>query len=393
MRKISRALAGLPLAAVAVLYFSGGERGLGQTPVSLPSGIEAAGQQNVSPAARPAAVRPAPRPPSPYEIKGQAPGGAWMVLAATYTGPHAVYMAEQVVRHLQNVRGPRWKAVYVWNFADQQRHKEEEEHNRMAQANLNVPYRRRFTRIEEQCGVLVGGYASADEANKALVYVKHLAPPTVVTPDGRKAEDVLHEGAEGNDSTGHTKTESHKLAVVNPFTRAFVILNPALPRQKVDPTAKVDKAWEALNAGEDYSLLKCRKAFTLVIKYYEGPGALQDNGVPNNAGVMAKLFGTKSRVALNATAQLAHEMARALDQSGALRAGAMGKYSARVYVMHMRNGSVVTVGGFDSLEDPRLKEVQRDLSRLRLNPVRNPNPDNSSLELFAQPLPMRVPKL
>src|SRR5262249_51702005 len=65
---------------------------------------------------------------------------------------------------------------------------------------------------------------------------------------------------------------------ISPFVRAFVIRNPALPHQQVDPTTKVDPSWKKLNAGRPYNLLRCRKNWTLVIKVYEGAGTLQSAG-------------------------------------------------------------------------------------------------------------------
>src|SRR5262249_22340360 len=122
-----------------------------------------------------------------------------------------------------------------------------------------------------------------------------------------------------------------------------------------------------------------------------GPGVLQNENTPSDNGFMAKLgFGTKSRELLHATARQAHALAQLLNDSGVLRG-----FHQDAYVLHMRHGSIVTVGGYTSLDDPKLKEMQRRLSTLRLTPQGGGLTDTgySALELFAQPMPMRVPKL
>jgi hypothetical protein len=407
MKRFSGILLGLPLAALGVGVLSLIQDSQGQTPSNPPVSRPASTTGSPSlppgfvPAGSPATPtdRPAPRQLGPFEIKGAVPGGPWMVLAATYMGPHADFMAEQVVRQLQTVRRASWKGVYTLNFADLRRRQEEEEFDRMVRNNPQMPYRRRVTRIEQQCGVLAGGYPTQEKANEAMRFIKQLPAPKVYLPNGEKAEDIIREEGEGTDrQTGKTRTATLGTWRANPFSRAFVIHNPTVPRQKVDPTTKVDPAWKNLNAAEDYSLLKCRKAWTLVIKFYEGPGILQNEAVKSDNGFLAKFgFGTDSRKILHASAMQAHELAKVLRQ---LKTPDGKKLEA--FVLHMRNGSLVTVGGFDSLGDDNLKRMQFHLSKLRLSAGQGPAPavpagstgelERRNLDLFAQPMPMRVPK-
>jgi hypothetical protein len=397
MRKIPRALTGLALPALAVgLSLSGLGRGAAQDPALFRSSPPAA-PQGFAPAAGPGAgevpAAPGQRPvraPGPYEVTPQA--GPWMVLAATYTCPDAVYLAEQVVGYL---RERRWNA-YIWNFADQKRRQEEEEFNRRMQNNPNVPYRRRFTRIPEECGVLVGGYPSMDAAKAALKSIKKLPPPDVRLRTGEEACDtiIIHAPTDGPDGPGAPErslgVRDLNRVKISPFMRAFVIHNPALPRQEVDQTAKVDPLWKKLNAGEEYSLLRCKKEWTLVIKFYEGSGALQSAGAQDSGGgFLEKLgFGNKSKNILDATALQAHELARFLRQYKDPVTG----QTLKAYVLHTRHGSIVTVGGYDAPGDAEMQAMQQKLSGLRLYSVGG-SPVGNSHELFAQPMPMRVPRL
>ena len=399
MRRLFRALAGLPLAALAaaVLYLPAPERVRAQAPVRPPTGFEpaATAETNLPPlGGRYAGVQPPqPRPHSPYEVTAKAPGGPWMVLAANYTCPDAEYLATQLVEHLRR----HGEFAYLWNFADQQRRKQEEQYNRLMQSNRNVPYRRRITRIQDQCGVLIGGYPKDTVANAQLKRIKKLTPPAVRDRNGRVVQDFISAGMDGKqNTTGKTVAHIYDKVPVSPYARAFVIWNPALPRPRVDQSAAVDPLWSRLNSAEEYNLLRCRKNYTLVIKFLEGPGVLQDNAMPSNSGFLAKLFGEDKHKLLYATAVQAHSLAEMLNKSGALRE-LCDKYrlpKQQAYVLHMRHGSIVTVGGFDSLDDKDLKTMQLRLSGMRFNVRAGGDPTTTdALQTFPQPLPMKVPRL
>ena len=390
MKRLFRALAGLPLAALAagVLYLPGGGSGQAQESLRPPQGFQPASTGgNVSPAGGrlPGLAPPRPRPRSPYEVTAKAPGGPWMVLAANYTCENAEFFATQMVENLRR----RGEFAYLWNFADAQRRKEElEEYQRRLHSNPNVTPRRRITRIQEQCGVLIGGYRTTEAASAQLKRIKKLTPPVVRDKQGRPVQDHL---------IGRWNEKEAKASAVplSPFARAFVIRNPALPRQKVDQTAIVDKAWKRMNSAEEYNLLNCRKDYTLVIKFYQGAGILQNNSAPNQGNFMNRLFGNDKKRILQATAVQAHSLAEALNKSGALNKVSEKRHLSkqRAYVFHMRHGSIVTVGGFDSLESEDLKAWQRMLSGMRLSPDNNDPTTLTHLETFAQPMPMKIPKL
>jgi len=293
------------------------------------------------------------------------------------------------VRYL---RDNNYKA-YLWNFSDQKRRQEEEEFNRMMQANPDRPYRRRITRMHEQCGVLVGGYRDSETANKAMQDIKGLPAPKVKNRFGEEVSDEIVRpnqeatapptGFMGNFTpTDRMGSERLKREKISPFVRAFVIRNPALPHQQVDPTTKVDPSWKKLNAGRPYNLLRCRKNWTLVINVYEGAGTLQSAGQDKGNSILGALgLGSKPQEILAASALQAESLAEFLRH-----------YDFDAYVLHTRGSSIVTVGGFDSPDDEQLRKMQEHLSRLRFN-VTGPAIEHNSLELFAQPMPMRVPRL
>jgi hypothetical protein len=372
------------LAGVATLghgFAQAPQTGFANRPMASPQGFV--------PAEQPGLAGPAPGTPTPHPFEVTAQAGPWMVLAATYTSPRgspdALYMAEQVVRYL---RGKGY-AAYLWSFSDQKRRQEEEEYNRMMQANPELPYRRRITRMQEQCGVLVGGFRDSEAANKELKKIKGLPAPVVRNRAGEVVADKIVRPNEGEASLqprrvdpfapgGAPRHDLHYEAI-SPFVRAFVIRNPTIPHQQVDQTAKVDPLWKKLNAREEYSLLRCRKDWTLVIKVYEGAGALESRATQTGGNSFLDVlgFGDRSHKILDATAAQAHELARFLRASMRLE----------TYVLHTRSASIVTVGSFDRPDDEQLKSMQRQLSGGRLRGT------GQAHELFAQPMPMRVPRL
>src|SRR5438105_13733957 len=92
---------------------------------------------------------PQPRPPSLYEVKPEV--GPWMIFAAHYTGRPAASLADQCVYELRGKKIP----AYTFNFAD--RHRREEEHMYHERMQKDPTYKPRFTRVEEEVAVLIGG--------------------------------------------------------------------------------------------------------------------------------------------------------------------------------------------------------------------------------------------
>src|SRR5262249_39633762 len=136
-----------------------------------------------------------------------------------------------------------------------------------------------------------------------------------------------------------------------------------------------------INSGESLSLLTCRKPWTLAIKVFQGAQVVQAKSSGSKFMDMLGL-GSKEGDQLNAAALQAHELAKALR--------AMKPVSCEAYVLHTRTSSVVTVGGYDSPDDPKLAQDQALLGKLRLQA--GPNAAGADLQLFGQPRPMAVPR-
>jgi len=166
---------------------------------------------------------------------------------------------------------------------------------------------------------------------------------------------------------------------VNPFTTAIAIPNPTVPQQQAKP--KFDPAWAKLNAYEKYSLLKCPKRYTLVVKEYVGNTVVQPHsGV---SGFMDMLgLGNRVGEGLRGAGKQASSLAEFLRQP------ALG---FKAYVLHTRYNSIVTVGEFDDPNGEEMQRLQRQIARLRFSTdPRNPNAADP-IGLMANPAPMEVP--
>jgi hypothetical protein len=309
-------------------------------------------------------------PPPLYPVTPEA--GPWMILAASYGGPNAPELAGQLVLEIRNRHHmPAW----IFNYADAERRRQyQEEQERIRRLTPDVQVRHRTIRVPEQCAVLIGGYPDADTASAVLKKVRNLPLPELKLASGLNPYDTMLVATPNEEKKGMEL----KRAPINPFSTAFVVRNPSLPKQE-QPKNQVDPFWKELNAYEDYSLLKNPKAWTLVVKEYLGNTVIQ----PSSGGSsFMKLFGmgSFSGDGLSAAGQQAHELASFLSKLG-----------FKAYVLHTRFSSIVTVGGFDSLEDPELQRVQRQVQTLQFKAAQGSVPD--SLKLFANPAPMQVPHL
>ncbi|HZT82566.1 MAG TPA: hypothetical protein VFA26_20220 [Gemmataceae bacterium] len=318
---------------------------------------------------RPPACQAAPPvetdPNKEYPVVAEA--GPWMVCAATYTGPDSQKMAKEIVLLL---RKRDHLPAYVFNRGEEERRKQREEVERLRRT-LPEGARIPMHRIEDQCVVLVGGYPDMDAARRALDDIRKLAPPPEHLMD-RVATAQPQTGPDGSRGIG----VQH--AYLNPFRfRSMVVPNPLVPVPRANKAN--DAFLKQLNADEDYSLLKCPRPWTLAVAEYAGASTTQSRAAPTNPFLEALGFGGKSTDALSASGMMAHEVARVLRQM-----------KLEAYVLHTRHSSVVAVGGFDSQNDPRMREVVQRVQALRQQQVARTGSD--PMQLFAQPVPMPVPR-
>ena len=277
--------------------------------------------------------------------------GPWVISAASYVGPNARQLAREVVFQLRRRDN---MPAYFFDYS-------EEERRQLQDYTKDRRGRPGHVRIQDQCGVLIGGFPDQDSARKMLADVKKLKMPDL---DDKSFDSFV-------DGTG-------RIIRVSPFVNAFVTRNPTVPHAQ-QPNNENDPALKALNANEDFSLLRNKHVWTLLVKGYVGVSSIRP--ASTSSSFTDKLWGgNKSKDVLGAAGATAHNLAEVLKKLG-----------FEAYVLHTRNTSFVTVGGFDGPDDPHLSEMRTKLEQWRKRNVdlaRGVDP----LQLPEYFLPMRVPK-
>ena len=301
-------------------------------------------------------------PNKDYPITPQA--GPWMVCATCYVGDRAPMLAREMVFDIRSRLGV---PAYVWNKGEEEKAKERERlrklHEQYGDPNNSVRLPTR--RIEEECAVLVGGYKDQETAVRALRDVKKWPAPQnkalcpIITKVAYQEETRLDQKPELEGS------------YINPFAMAFVSHNPTINMEKkADP--KLEAFMKKINAHEKYSVYGCRKPWTLVVAQFQGVSVIQTQAA--NESFIEKVFETWKGESLSATALNAENMCEAMRK---------GKPSLEAYVLHTTWGSIVCVGGFDSLDDPKMNDMKNRLMNM-------PRAQNATL--LKEPVPMEVPR-
>lgn len=295
--------------------------------------------------------------------------GPWLVCVITYTGPNAPQLARQMVSVLRS----RYKMpTYAFNYAAEKQRQEYEriktfiekqrEAFRKEGLSTDQPIRIKRARITESTGVLIGGYRSKEEAGQALETIRKLDPEQL-------PRELLDKKA-GPGWNPQTKKFEQQLVYVNPFHRAFVVHNPTVKVERPTQTDVLDiAALRKLNSENSFNLLKCKKRYTLVIKQFQVPTVMEERNLAK--GFLSKALGRGSYK--DYAAENAHNFAEALRKS-----------KLEAYVLHTRYASIVSIGGYDSLEDPNLRSMQ-DLLEPRLRAM-------AVVQCLPRAMPMAVPR-
>ena len=291
----------------------------------------------------------------PFDVTPEA--GPWMILVASFSGATGGELADEMAN---DIRQKYQLPAYVFNKGGEEKRKQQERLQKLRE--LCPDGRFRTTRIQEHWAVVVGGYAEMEVARKELDKIRQMKPP---------AEKFMDRAVLLNDAAQNQASTVVQTGYINPFQGAFVVRNPTAPIEPDPEKGKPDPFLKKLNADESFSLLKCRKHWTLVVKVYTGAVEVTD-GKSDTTSRLAKIFGTPERNLLTASGMQAHSLAEVLRKMG---------YEA--HVLHTRHQSIVTVGNYDTADDPKLQHNRKTLAGLRLVPVE---------QLMANPLPMEIPR-
>ncbi|MBV9123063.1 MAG: hypothetical protein JO112_06885 [Planctomycetes bacterium] len=306
--------------------------------------------------------------------------GPWMICVTSYMGAAAPKLAQNLCLEL---RRDYHLQAFIFNRGAEERRQQQEQFEKERQQQLqelrkmgyvgDLPVRHRTVRVEEQFAVLVGGYADMEVAHRALNDIKKLKAPQSMPKDPFTSVGV--------DPSASGLKQVH-FEATNPFLTSFVVRNPTVPAER--PQTAPDPFLKQLNEYEPLSLLKCPKPWTLAVKEFHGNFQVQSEEATKSPSFLDSLMGKDKGTQLEASAQNAHNLAEALRKMG-----------FEAYVLHTRYDSIVTVGGYERGDDPRMQEVQRTLfNRLQFKADASQGASNFSaqLQLLPQPVPIQVPR-
>lgn len=263
--------------------------------------------------------------------------GPWMVMVASFTPPPPgaktdgltpEQAADELVYELRS------KGMPAYTYSTESKVEHVETFDRLGEPDTRV-----FAAQRGNVCVLAGNYPGPDDpmAMKSRDWIKTFKPVFLTGGESDRVGMVsLKNGGvfrETFDAKGNAE---------GPLVGAFFTTNPLLSADQVrDRNPERLSLLTRLNGAGDCSLLDNKGKFTVVIASFYGKSVT--------------LGGKAGR-----TVDLAAPASDSLDVAGR-DAWALAKYMRQLkydaYVWHDEHKSVVTVGGFDRLDDPRIPEV------------------------------------
>lgn len=192
----------------------------------------------------------------------------------------------------------------------------------------------------DEIAVLVGNFQSVDspEIEKALQNVKTMQPDTL-NPK-KTGQQTLQTWSKIKEyyrgSVGFNKEKPK-----GPMSSAFITRNPLLPEEFFAPKG-LDPFVIELNHGIKHSLLNCPGKYTVKVASFRGVESMKPKEFDQLAGKAFDKGGYKGMTKIDIAADKAIHLTKALREKG-----------VEAYEFHDRTESMVCIGSFDSVGEPR----------------------------------------
>ncbi|MEY2727151.1 MAG: hypothetical protein RLZZ458_3018 [Planctomycetota bacterium] len=219
---------------------------------------------------------------------------------------------------------------------------------------------RKFVAQHGYISVLAGNFSAnnSPEAKKVLQYIKTKFQPEFLNDPKNGGILPRTPGRPG------------------PLSRAFLTANPLFDGEVRD--AEEENFLVELNSGQKYSLLGNKAKYTIVVATFHGGSVMQVSGSDSSRalGFFERNFGKS----LDDCALRAMKLADAMRN--AKKHGYDRDYEA--WVLHEKYRSLVTIGSFESRDDPRVRPL---IAQFAGKPTRDPRSGAEALagEIFSVP--------
>jgi len=270
--------------------------------------------------------------------------GAWLIMAATFSGDGAEQQAHELVLELRKrYKLPAFIHEMTFDFR-----------NAVVGRGIDrfgEPVRMHYQRNREihEIAVLVGGYPRIDDprAQRILRKVKMLRPHALDPSERHKTSQSL---AALRTIQAALLPDGDEAKKKGPMGKAFITRNPLLPRGYFVSTG-VDELVLKMNRGVPHSLLTCKGKFTVRVATFSGTVIIDQKKLKAYQQGKQRMPSRLAQAALKA-----HRLTMSLRQKG---------YDA--YEFHDRYSSIVTVGSFSAVAlpgqaggariDPRIEKI------------------------------------
>lgn len=260
--------------------------------------------------------------------------GPWMVMVASFQsvgdkadqseGTTPVEAAQALIQELRQKKIP----AYVYSV-------KAKNESVKAQDSLGREQRMKNLRVVDSVCVLAGNYKSIDEAKaqETLKFIKQYNPKAFETG----VNFVVSPGRPG------------------PLSKAFLTSNPLLSYEEMEAmTQAADPLLISLNNNEQFSLYENKGKYSLVVAKFSGKSV----NVVNESMEKAESYFAKGGNDLDQAALSARELVNALRSREPVANDPEFAQYCRLdaYIWHDHTSSVVTVGSFDSPQDPQVRK-------------------------------------
>ncbi|HEY2413028.1 MAG TPA: hypothetical protein VGI40_12335 [Pirellulaceae bacterium] len=323
-------------------------------------------------------------PNKSYELEEK--NGPWMIMAASFVGSTAEQQAHDLVLELRQKNK-------LEAFAFRKTYDFTKPTEGLGYSQYGGTRRMRYLTNNkfDEIAVLVGNYSSFEDPqmDKTLDLLKHAKPDCL---DTAKRSGTNSQRLVGLRTIYNMMSTDPAKKTKGPMGASFVTRNPLLPKEMF-VSKGIDPFIVDLNKDLPHSLLKCPGRYTVRVASFRGVDSMKPDE-------FEKLTAQPRKMAkIDEAALKASRLCAALREKG-----------VEAYEFHDRTESIVTVGSFNDVGQPRpdgkteinpaLHKVMKDFG-----PIEQGKPNTNQIELYArvekscnirfdpQPMPVEVPRL
>jgi hypothetical protein len=263
--------------------------------------------------------------------------GPWMIMVASFSERHEHVRVEGLSPSdaaTQLVYALRKRGIPAYTFRMSEADKS---NNDLGQDALGRTMRTRTPVQNNSISVIAGNYATVDDSTgqKTRDFIKRLSLKDLNLESWTNGGGLVFRQTPGQPG---------------PFSGAFLTINPLFSQEEVAKT-KRDPMLLRLNANAQYSILRNKGKYTLVVATFKGR---------SQTGIGERNY-QKALDVFKPGGTLVDGAARAWNVTRMLREGLFNGsqqgHTFEAYEYHDRFESMVTVGSFDSPQDPRLNQL------------------------------------